>query len=563
MIARLDKDDADGTHTRAVARAFQGQSGVERTQTRRVLPLSDIGSDAESRAVAIGRRWLARRNADLLIWGEVLQKEKFLNLWFTSKDATSDFQQSRFPLDANLLDQSFSETAREQLISVSLSAVKPASESETSFLRDILGPVAFRLRHLLNSSSSFTSRQRSELRFALGVTLCALSDEGSSPADLQDAVNSLASSLEDIDRRQEPLAWANAQHYRGVALMRLGQEVAGSETIENAVLAFRAALDERTREHAPLEWAKTQNALGGALTELGMRKTEPDHFDEAMIAFDAALTERTLERTPVDWASTMNNRAIAILNLGLRDKIGIHQIKYSIKVLQEALRGVSPKTEPILWGTTQLNLGVAFFVMAQRQPEGGHLDKALLACRSALSEWSRDQVPRLWVKAQLNIGRALTRLGELDIQSDYLREAEETFNAALANCPRESSPLSWARINAGLGIVLTRIAEREIGFQIPLSLNPADAPGTMDWVTRQQTLALNLGLIQRREEGVNCLERAVTAFRNSLDELPRDRLPVDWADTQHNFSAALVRLGEQEEDTEHLYQALTAVNFAL
>jgi len=39
---------------------------------------------------------------------------------------------------------------------------------------------------------------------------------------------------------------------------------------------------------------------------------------------------------------------------------------------------------------------------------------------------------------------------------------------------------------------------------------------------------------------------------------------VDWAETQHNFSVALVRLGEHhEENTEHLYQAFAAVNFAL
>ena len=80
LVAKLDGDDSNGTHTRAIARAFQGQQGIERTQTRRILRLSDIGAAAESRAISIGRSWLVRRNADLLIWGEVLQKEKFLNL---------------------------------------------------------------------------------------------------------------------------------------------------------------------------------------------------------------------------------------------------------------------------------------------------------------------------------------------------------------------------------------------------------------------------------------------------------------------------------------------------
>src|SRR6516164_945675 len=75
LVARLDGDDKQGTHTRAVARAFQGEQGIERTQTARVLSLADIGigSDAEIQAVATGRKWLTRRNADLLIWGEVLE----------------------------------------------------------------------------------------------------------------------------------------------------------------------------------------------------------------------------------------------------------------------------------------------------------------------------------------------------------------------------------------------------------------------------------------------------------------------------------------------------------
>jgi hypothetical protein len=205
LVARLDGDDSKGTHTRAVARAFQGQQGIERTQTARILSLSGIGSDAEAHAVTTGRKWLARRNADLLIWGEVLQKEKYLNLWFTSKDATSEFQQSRFPLEANLLDGNFTEVARAQLISLSLSAIKPATEVGARFLRDILRPVADRLRNLLNNSAQFTLRQRSELTFALGVALCAIAREEGGAANLQDAVNLVSSSIENIDRTSEPL----------------------------------------------------------------------------------------------------------------------------------------------------------------------------------------------------------------------------------------------------------------------------------------------------------------------------------------------------------------------
>src|SRR5271165_5251457 len=36
LIARLDGDDPQGTHTRAVTRAFLGEQGVQWTQTQRV-----------------------------------------------------------------------------------------------------------------------------------------------------------------------------------------------------------------------------------------------------------------------------------------------------------------------------------------------------------------------------------------------------------------------------------------------------------------------------------------------------------------------------------------------
>jgi hypothetical protein len=84
-------------------------------------------------------------------------------------------------------------------------------------------------------------RQQSELSFALGVALCAIAREEGGVANLQDAVNLLNSSIKNIDRTREPLAWANVQHYRGVALLQLGEETVGIEILMMQA-AFRSAL---------------------------------------------------------------------------------------------------------------------------------------------------------------------------------------------------------------------------------------------------------------------------------------------------------------------------------
>jgi tetratricopeptide (TPR) repeat protein len=564
LVARLDGDDSKGTHTRAVARAFQGQQGIERTQTVRILSLSGIGSDAEAHAVATGRKWLARRKADLLIWGEVLQKEKSLNLWFTSKDATSEFQQSRFPLEANLLDGGFTEVARAQITSMSLSAIKPATEIGEQYLRNTLRPVADRLQNLLHDPSQFTLRQRSELAFALGALLCATAREEGGAAKLEDAVNLLTSSIENIDRTREPLAWANVQHYRGLALAELGEETFDPQTLNDAVTAFRSALDERTKERAPLDWAKTQHALGNTFLTSGQLGLQSKYLIEAIAAFDAARTERTQERLPAEWASTTSSRAFAVLMLGLRD-IGTTQINEAIVSFQAALDATSPSSTPTLWGGIKLNLGLAFLYLAERQSERGALDEALTTLRSIFSVWSREEVPKLWVRAQLLIGTVLTRLGERETDSDYFDEAKDVLNAALEVCTPELSVPLRAAGHAALGWTLVRMAERELELQIPLpgQLLRFDLQEPTHWVNRQQDLTRGVQRIQQRENGISHLEEAINAFRNSLGAFPRERSPAQWAEIQHNFATALVRLGEQQEDKSCLIEALSTVNLAL
>jgi hypothetical protein len=47
-----------------------------------------------------------------------------------------------------------------------------------------------------------------------------------------------------------------------------------------------------------------------------------------------------------------------------------------------------------------------------------------------------------------------------------------------------------------------------------------------------------------------------------LQEYTRERVPLDWARTQHNLGVALVRLGERTRDRVKLKEARKAVNTA-
>jgi tetratricopeptide (TPR) repeat protein len=73
---------------------------------------------------------------------------------------------------------------------------------------------------------------------------------------------------------------------------------------------------------------------------------------------------------------------------------------------------------------------------------------------------------------------------------------------------------------------------------------------------------MNLGLalwrLGEREEGGGHLEEAVAAYRLALQELTRERVPLQWATTQMNLGNALMKLGEREAGTERLKEAVAA-----
>src|SRR5438552_1035817 len=66
-----------------------------------------------------------------------------------------------------------------------------------------------------------------------------------------------------------------------------------------------------------------------------------------------------------------------------------------------------------------------------------------------------------------------------------------------------------------------------------------------------------------RESGTARLEEAVTAYLAALEELTRDRAPLNWAAAQMNLGSGLWRLGERESGTARLEEAIAAYQAAL
>ena len=58
-------------------------------------------------------------------------------------------------------------------------------------------------------------------------------------------------------------------------------------------------------------------------------------------------------------------------------------------------------------------------------------------------------------------------------------------------------------------------------------------------------------------------EEAVSSFRLALQEWTRERVPLQWAQTQMSLGVVLSALGERETGTARLVEAVTAWDLSL
>ena len=212
----------------------------------------------------IGRKWLTRRNADVLVFGGVLPpKGETLNLQFLSSDLSQGFAPKSFGFEAGLLKDDFSEAAAAQFQAIALAAVSPVTDQQGRYHVETLRPVARRLERIVRSPPP-------------GMSISGVAD----------------------------IQFAFAQ-----AMSTIREQAGDNLALEQAVAAYRAALAERTRDRVPLRWAMTQNNLGNALATLGAQESGTARLEEAVAAYRAALAERTRDRVPLDWATTQTNLA--------------------------------------------------------------------------------------------------------------------------------------------------------------------------------------------------------------------------------------------------------------
>lgn len=408
-----------------------------------------------------GQAWLARKRADVLLWGRVGTDGKTLVLRFLPQGGSGtrlgQYTTSDVEVSAGML-----EVLGAQIVAQALATVAPANDSAGDYLVAKLTPVAQRLDAVLRDDRLLAGSSRGDVLHAYALALATIGEQGGEREPLERAVIAFREALAEYTRERAPLRWAQIQHSLGNALSSLGEREAGTARLEEAVRAYRAALAERSREHVPLDWARTLSGLGNTQRALGKRESGTTRLEEAVQALRDASTEYTRAREPLEWAWAQSNLGAALATLGARES-STTRLEEAVQAFRAALSEYTRDRTPRDWAMAQNNLGAALLGIGARDHDPARLEESVEAYRAALMEHTRARAPLDWGHTQSNLGDALSLLGERESGTARLDTAVLAYRAALSELTRERVPLSWAKTQHSLGIALTAIGTRESG----------------------------------------------------------------------------------------------------
>jgi len=333
-----------------------------------------------------------------------------------------------------------------------------------------------------------------------------------------------------------------------IALTRLRYAEAAKHFANAAgVLPANSADEDKRRDY----FSREMSALFLQGQEFGDNNALRSAIDRGIRLI--ALNPR--ERMPLDWANAQINLGMALWVLGEREA-GTAKLEEAADAFRKALKEIPRERVPLDWAKGKNNLGVVLQSLGERESGPAKLEEAVVAFREALTERTRERVPLDWAETQNNLAAALMHLGSRGTGTAKLEEAVIAFREAIKEMTRERGRLRWAMIQSNLGSALLVLGERETGtakleeavvaFREALKERPRERV-PLEWAATQYNLGSALTSIGQRGGGAAKFEEAAVAFREALKEMTRERGPIQWASVNLNLGVALLALEKLDE----------------
>ncbi|MCB2108540.1 MAG: cyclic nucleotide-binding domain-containing protein [Rhodobacteraceae bacterium] len=414
QIAML-RDDYENLQRKMVLEALDGIPGtrveaVDRDLTKFVPGLAEatlsIGDDMTKRAVREGRRWLAERNADLLIWGRIEPTGRNIELHFIGVTSSPGERPGRFtPLNTLFLPVDFYTDWTPLIRAVVLAAVDPRSFAQGRILRSALPNLASNAKSLgLDPSAAMEGHERAANLFSFGNAAAICAQLEGDRAWYHTAVEAWRGAVGLHSGSESPILGQLYQQL-GLALQIIGERTNDTARLEESADAYRRALVHTSRRKQPADWGLMKYRLGCVLYKIDLAIGDDNALREAIQSCQAARQVFDRYMHPIRWSEISNTLAQILQVYGDNVKSPA-VLQYAVKCCLASLQVRTPDTAPLQWASLQNTMGSALFLLAKHTGEWEYMRQSSEAFRMALEIYREQGGGRMATVTERNLLRA-------------------------------------------------------------------------------------------------------------------------------------------------------------
>lgn len=450
LISMLEGDDLAWGATRSIFYTLENRKKIfESIPTCRTLKIDFdqlkelplLIQDAE----LTGLEWLRNRNADLLIWGEIVREDKSkLKLRFLGREGTSTRREKPYKVQDTVLEAKFTKDFEAQVIAVALSTIDISNKDLGKYVVDGLREQQNKIENIVKhrSQGQFTNEQMSEFKRVLGLAAFTIGVQTGSRTEFNEARGWYTAALEDLVAETQIEKLAQIQRGLGDVYVALSGTERDHDQRDRwwslAIGAYQAAQRVIDPETEIVRWVELESSIGFVYYLKGRdgqgdAQSRIDNVEKAVAVLTGAQDKLSALSPGFAWANVLNRLGIAYLYLEWI-KPESEGLSKAVEAFNDAL-DVIPRQLPLYFASTEENLANALTEMGIREQKPAKLEQALDRHRSALGGYLNERACNYVESVIKNSARTFEWLRKLGPDQLQLETENEFLGRAKLICP--------------------------------------------------------------------------------------------------------------------------------
>ena len=192
----------------------------------------------------IGRQWLAKDKADLLIWGDVNELGTAIHLRFVTQAGDADHPGRFLISDRLAIPTNFGSEFSKLLYAVAVAAIMPRTETQQLLIKPLLLPALESAQQTRQEPPhELLLQDQSTIQVCYGNVTALIGYYMRDSNWLTEAANTYQEVADAISKDTDPIAWANVHFHLCRIRQGLGERSNDPEILQNTIETLKEILE--------------------------------------------------------------------------------------------------------------------------------------------------------------------------------------------------------------------------------------------------------------------------------------------------------------------------------